>query len=92
LLLIWNLNDIIALWHHGLTTLLLFNLFLFDKVEVIQLVEIVLPKLGGLLLLLFSKELLLGELISDRGANFAARVTFGTRLFLLLLLIVIVFS
>jgi hypothetical protein len=94
--LVWDFNDVVALlgWKHGLAALRLFNILLLNKILIkfIQLVEIILTRLSSLLLLLITEELLLGMLVFDCGAYFAAGITFSPRLFLLLLFIVVLFS
>lgn len=95
--MVWDFNDVVALlgWKHGLAALLLFNILLLNKIliKLIQLVQIILTRLSSsLLLLLITEELLLGKLVFYCGAYFAAGITFSPRLFLLLLLIVILFS
>ena len=72
LLLIWDFNEMVALWKHGLAALLEFYIILFDGFEVVQLVEIVLMRLGlSSLLSLMTEELVLWELVFDRGSYFA---------------------
>ena len=95
--MVWDFNDVIALlgWKHGLAALRLFNILFLNKIliKLIQLVQIILPRLSSLLLLLLiTEELLLGKLVFDCGAYFAAGIAFSPRLFLLLLLIVVLFS